>query len=142
MLRRAPHDSFATFALLLALLPPPVSAEDVAWWWWHLGRRVDRLQVRGEPTRGSQAMRPVEWLDALRQLRPGNDQIGRQRRCAGGVVISKELGEQMAWPLEFEPQRSTQPEVVVYVAGQIAHDSDPPGHGRAIRRNPLRFTRA
>ena len=29
MLRRAPHDAFATLALLLALLPPPVSAEDV-----------------------------------------------------------------------------------------------------------------
>ena len=71
-----------------------------------------------------------------------HDQISRQRRRAGGVVISKELREQMAWPLEFETQRPTQPEVVVYMAGQIAHESAPPGHGRAIRRNPSRSTRA
>ena len=117
-----------------------VSAEDVAWRWRHFGGWVDRFQVHREAAGRSQAMRPVEWLHAFRQLRPGNDQISRQRRRAGGVVIRKELREQMAWPLEFETQRPTQPEVVVYVACQIAHEPDPPAmvaRFAAIPQDPL-----
>lgn len=59
-----------------------------------LGRRVARLQVRGEPTRDPQPLRPLVRMHPDRQSGPSDRQLAGDRARTGGLPVADELAEQ------------------------------------------------
>ena len=69
-----------------------------------LGRRIDRLQISGEPACRAEPVCPVERLHVLGQLGPSDRQVGGDRLCARRVDVLDERGQQTARIVELEAQ--------------------------------------
>jgi hypothetical protein len=59
-----------------------------------------------------------------------------------GLEVGDETRQHFAVAAELEAQPATQPQVVIEMLGQGAHDSVPVGQGRAIVRSRSTSTRA
>ena len=78
-----------------------------------LARRVDRLQIGGEATRDTQPLGPVVRVNADRQPCPLDRQLGGDRGRSGSVEVTDELAEQPLIFFELEPERATQPQILI-----------------------------
>ena len=70
----------------------------------------------------------------LRQGRPGDGQLDRDRLSAGGVAVGDELGEKATVAVELEAERAPEGEVILERRSERAHWLAPlsaPGQGRA-----------
>ncbi len=111
----------------------------------HLRGRVDRLQVLREAPGRSQPVSQRDRLHALRQTRPGDRQVRRDRGGACCGQVGDQLRQHVAFDPEFEPQRSTEPQVVRNVPGEVGHHRPLSvwfGQGFARPRSAVRSTRA
>ncbi|MGP8152283.1 MAG: hypothetical protein ACLPXU_16580 [Acidimicrobiales bacterium] len=120
----------------LALL---ASAKDVAS--RNLRRRIDGLQIPGEPPDCTEPMRPMQWLYSLRLAGPRDRQFGRERLGTGGFDEVDELGKRLARVLELEAERSPKPQVLLQVGGELGHGAST-GQGCARFRKASMSTRA
>ena len=59
-----------------------------------------------------------------------------------GLEVGDEMWQHLAVAAELEAQPATQPQVVIEMLGQGAHDAAPVGQGRAIVRSRSTSTRA
>ena len=112
----------------------------------HIGGRylvhlVEDVQISGEPPDDGEAMSPPQGAGVVRQPRPRQREIGRDRRRAALIEVVEELAQQLLRTLQLVAQRPAQTQVVGQGLTQRAHAA-PPGHGRASSRSPSRSTLA
>ena len=104
--------------------------------------RVEGVQVAGEAAHRAEPEVDGDRLDPFRQARPGDRQLDGDRRGAVGLEVGDEAGQDFAVAAELKAQRAAQPQVVIEMIGQRAHDAVPDGQGRAMARSRSTSTRA
>ena len=104
--------------------------------------RIERVQIAGEAAHCAEPKVDGDRLDPLRQARPRDSQLDGDRRRAGGLDERDEAGQGFAMASELEPQRATQPQVVIEMTSERAHDVAAAGQGRAMARSRSTSTRA
>lgn len=104
--------------------------------------RVEGVQIAGEAAHRADAEVDGDRLDPLRQARPRDSQLDGDGRSAVGVEKRDEAGQRFTVASELEPQRATQPQVVIEMIAERTHDVAADGQGRAMARSRSTSTRA
>ena len=100
-----------------------------------LGPRVDPGEIAREPADDEQPHRRHDTPSRHDRLhRPSERQVDRHDLGADRVEVGGELGQQAGVLLELEPERASQPQVVIDMLSERGHRIAP-GHGEAARRS-------